>query len=228
MKSSEEFKSEVYRRADIEKRRIKRRRATLSAVCCLAVVLTAVVLIRYPFSIFEKETENPKGENGMYENITSSPSGLDEYDGVDAMVGDAAVTSSDSAEMQAGVTQGTSLIESYRSFKSSNVSQSKTYPSAVVIKNEQELCDYLNAEQGLNSDFKTFLNYEVSSENDFFSRFSIVVVVTDGKYVINSCVLSNGIFTLSLSSSALETGEEYSMALIVNSVKIDKVNLEIQ
>ena len=65
MKSSEEFKSEVYRRADKKQKQIKLRRRTATVVlpCAALLIISAAVLSERPFN-FSARDLSPKSADG--------------------------------------------------------------------------------------------------------------------------------------------------------------------
>lgn len=228
MRNSEEFKSEVYRRADIEKKRIKRRRkAVLTAVPCIAAVLVSVVLAsRFVLPDTEGSVEKfNDGRSEGYNECAESASKPDEYDAVYETVNDASVDSTQPDDFSAGSKPNggaTSLVKSFRRFKHGSTQDKKSYPSVTLIRSEQELYGYLDGSSDLSDAFKAYLKTEVSAQSDYFSTSSIIIAVTDGEYAVNSARFSGGTLTLEISKSATEAGDEYYMAVAVPSSVANK------
>lgn len=228
MKNSEEFKNEVYRRADAEKKRIKRRRrAILTAIPCIALVLVGTLIAsNYMFPKAEKASPEVNGEHG---NVTGSASMSDEYDGVCAAPSDFGVEET-KADGVAGSTKDDAipLVSKCKSFFVGNAPEKQDYPSVMLIASKTQLNAYLSDKAYSNADFADYLNAEVSSQSDFFSQFSIVIVTTDSEYTADDAKLSNGTLNLKISRTSQAIGDEYCLAVTICCTGIESVNLETE
>lgn len=225
MKSSEEFKKEVYSRAAAEKKRIKKRRtAVITAIPCFALVMVSCFAFGHQLLNVDKKAQNNAGTVDNYDDVISTPENPDSSGDME-MLPDAVGVDSINSETTAGAASGRNdsdlLITEYKSFCSKKAVRQE-YPCFWLITSKAQLKAYLTDEADLNPGLAGYLK----SQGDCFSQQSIVVVATDGEYTADAATLSDGILTLKISRTAQPTGEEYRLAVMIDCTQIKAVELE--